>query len=227
MIFNTIIYLKETSSTMNIARYLTSFLKPPFIVIAESQSSGRGQRDRKWFSPKGGLWFTEVFQLERILGLSLFISIPILRVLKKYAPNVKVKWPNDLYLNGKKLVGILTEISKNVAFVGVGVNIENNVPEEVKKSAISLKKIKNAKRIKIFKEILKEEEKIFPVFNQKGFAPFRNEYEGCLLFMGKNVTVKSKEIIQGKVLGVSEFGELILKTVDGIKKIIQGTVLFF
>jgi len=144
--FKTIIYLKKTGSTMTVAKHLLSMLEPPFIVIAESQIFGHGQRNRKWLSQEGGLWFTEVFYTERILGLSLFISIPILRVLKKYNQEIKVKWPNDLYLNDKKIAGILTKTSRNIAFVGIGINVENDIPDKAKKYAISLKKQKHYSR---------------------------------------------------------------------------------
>jgi BirA family biotin operon repressor/biotin-[acetyl-CoA-carboxylase] ligase len=224
---NTIIALKKTGSTMDIARQLLSFLEPPFIVLAESQTSGHGQRNRKWFSPKGGLWYTEVFYTEKILGLSLFISIPILRVLKKYNSEIKVKWPNDLYLNGKKLAGILTKTSHNIAFVGIGINVKNSIPDEAEKYAISLKEARDVDVFKIFTEIEKEKEKLFPVFNKEGLAPFKKEYEDHLIFMHENIVVKSKNIMHGKVLGITNLGELILETMDGIEKIAQGTVLNF
>ena len=225
--FKTVIYLKKVGSTMTVAKRLLSTLEPPFIVIAESQISGHGQRNRKWLSQEGGLWLTEVFCTERILGLSLFISIPILRVLKKYDQEIKVKWPNDLYLNNKKIAGILTKTSRNIAFVGIGINVENDIPDEAKKYAISLKGLGNVNKTKIFEEIKKEEERLFPIFSKNGFAPFRNEYEDHLIFMNKNITVKSESVIYGKVLGVTDLGELIIKTMSGIEKIVQGAVLNF
>lgn len=225
--FKTVIYLKKVGSTMTAAKQLLSILEPPFIVLAESQTSGHGQRSRKWLSPEGGLWFTEVFYTERILGLSLFMSIPILRVLKKYDPEIKVKWPNDLYLNNKKIAGILTKTSRNIAFVGIGINAENDIPAEAKKYAISLKELENINKTKIFEGIKEEEEKLLPVFNKNGFATFRNEYEDHLIFMNKNITVKSESVTYGKVLGVTDLGELILETASGTKKIVQGTVLNF
>ncbi len=225
MIFNTIIYLKEVSSTMDISRQFIPVLKPPFIIIAEIQSLGRGRRNRKWLSPKGGLWFTEAIHIKKFWGLSLFISIPILRVVRRYVQDIEVKWPNDLFLCNRKVAGILVERSQNVAFIGIGINIENDIPEEAKKIAISLKEKKNVNKIKIFKEILEEEEKILPIFQQSGFAPFREEYENSLMFMKKDIIVKSKKIMQGRVLGVTEFGELVLKTAYGMEKIAQGTVL--
>ncbi len=223
--FRTIIYLKKTGSTMTVAKRLLSMLEPPFIVLAESQISGHGQKNRKWLSQEGGLWLTEVFYTERILGLSLFISIPILRVLKKYDSRIKVKWPNDLYLNGKKLAGILTKTSHNIAFVGIGINVENDIPDEAKKYAISLKELGNINKTKIFEEIIKEEERLLPVFGKNGFTPFRSEYEDHLIFMNKNITVKGESVTYGKVLGVTNLGELIIETMSGVEKIVQGTVL--
>lgn len=224
-IFDIVIYLKEVSNTMDISRQFVSVLEPPFVVVAETQLFGRGQRNRKWLSPKGGLWFTEVIYIKKFWGLSLFISIPLLRVLKRYRLDVKVKWPNDLFLCNRKVAGILIERSQNTAFIGIGINIENDIPEEAKEFAISLKEKKNLDRIKIFREILEEEKKILPIFLQSGFTPFREEYENSLMLINKNIIVKSNKILQGKVLGVTEFGELVLKTVYGMKKIAQGTVL--
>ena len=126
------------------------------IIISETQKSGRGRSYKKWFSPPGGLWFTLIL-ISRInpydvKKINLIMAISILESLKNiFGIDLKVKWPNDLYYNQKKLCGVLSELNSydEVSFLNVGAGLNanisfNNSPDSENSlagNAISLKEI--------------------------------------------------------------------------------------
>lgn len=118
--------LKTTTSTMDSARYLCT--STPCIVIAERQTRGRGRSGRSWESPAGGLWTTIVLpHYLAAKGSSVVAGFAVAKVLRKLVP-VTVKWPNDLVVFGKKLGGILVEVTSNQMLVGIGINYYNEPP---------------------------------------------------------------------------------------------------
>jgi BirA family biotin operon repressor/biotin-[acetyl-CoA-carboxylase] ligase len=225
--FKTIIKVYEIESAMNFAKKLFKNIKPPFIVVADIQKKGRGQYKKEWESPYGGLWFTEVLEINTPLGLSTYISIPIMRILKKYVQDVKIKWPNDILVENKKIAGILIEIKGNIAFIGIGINVENEIPDELKEIAISLKEKVCLSKNSIFNEIIKEQENLNNIFFEKGFKYFREEYKKNLILMNKETSIKMEKIIKGTVKDVTENGELILETSNGKIIISYGTVISY
>jgi len=225
--FKTIIKVHEIESAMDFAKKLFENVKPPFIVVADIQKKGRGQYKKEWESPYGGLWFTEVLEINTPLGLSTYISIPIMRTLKRYIQDVKIKWPNDILVENKKIAGILIEIKGNIAFIGIGINVENEIPDELKEIAISLKEKVCLSKNSIFNEIIKEQENLNDVFLKIGFKGFKEEYEKNLILINKEVTIKNETTINGVVKGVTEDGELILKNKNNEIKISHGTVISY
>ncbi len=225
MLFDVYLHLKKTGSTMDVAKKIAHSFSPPFIITSEIQDKSYGQMGRKWFSPDGGLWFTEVISFSGTKPLSLFISIIIVRTLEKHIHGIKVKWPNDIYLNGKKLGGILTTITNKTAIVGIGINVENDIPKAIKDISVSLKSRVSLNKNILLKEILSEQEKYWKIFLSKGFTPFVNFYNTHLIFLNKSVIIKGKGIIEGTVLGVSASGGLLIKSENEIKTIFSGTVI--
>ncbi|MEM4650062.1 MAG: biotin--[acetyl-CoA-carboxylase] ligase, partial [Candidatus Bathyarchaeia archaeon] len=110
-----ILWFKTVDSTNNIAKKLAEEgFEEGTIIVAETQTKGRGRYRRTWFSPKGGLWFSiilrpemspnEVFKLNFLTTLSIVKAINDLYNLK-----AEIKWPNDVLINGKKVCGVLNE----------------------------------------------------------------------------------------------------------------------
>ncbi|MGB9769127.1 MAG: biotin--[acetyl-CoA-carboxylase] ligase [Caldisericum sp.] len=224
--FNEIITVFECDSTMDLAKKLKNFFNPPFVLQSNIQRFGRGQYGRSWNSNFGGLYFTEVLSLEQILGFSTFLSIPIIRVLKRYVNSVKVKWPNDIVVGRKKLGGILIEKSDYV-YAGIGINVSNKVSEEFKKISARLSDFSEVNELHLFYEILDEEENLINEFLRNGFKNFVNEYNENLIFLNDEIELESNNIYRGIVEGVGIYGELILKTRDKVERIFSGTVLNF
>ena len=162
-------YFKKLASTNDKAKKLNENC----VVIAEIQTKGRGRFNRRWSSSKGGLWMSIVLKL-RIRNpkkITFITSIIVHKVIETiFGLETKIKWPNDIVFNGKKLCGILTETifkGKHIAkmIIGIGLNVNNELPAELRKKAISLKEIINKKINinQIANEILKE----FPVQYKK------------------------------------------------------------
>lgn len=119
------------------------------IVVAIKQTAGKGRMGRSWYSPEGGLWYSVLFKPKIHINLHVYtkiFSIAIVEVLRKLKIKAYIKWPNDIYYNGKKLCGILSEaVSVNdrvvAIIVGIGLNVNNDIPEELKNVAVSIKDI--------------------------------------------------------------------------------------
>ncbi|MBW1745028.1 MAG: biotin--[acetyl-CoA-carboxylase] ligase, partial [Deltaproteobacteria bacterium] len=148
-----IIYLKETDSTNTRAKELATQGAPEgTLIIAEKQTNGRGRRGRSWFSPPGGgIYFSLILrpaispgETPRITLMTAVVLAETLISLMKL--KLRIKWPNDILVNGKKLAGILTEISTemdavNYIVVGLGMNVNTRFekfPSEIKKNATSI-----------------------------------------------------------------------------------------
>ena len=127
----------------------------PKAIFASSQKFGQGQFGRNWYSPKGGVWVSAAIKIENsyqnnseLYGLA--VALALAERIERIGVNVKIKWPNDLWFDGKKLAGILPRLffrggEIRLLRVGVGLNVLNNVP----KDGISLRKKIGDKKINI------------------------------------------------------------------------------
>ncbi len=119
------------------------------VVVALEQTRGRGRHGRTWHSPRGGLWVSIVFKPKKVKELGFYTKIAavsLARLLSKLGVKSTIKWPNDILVNGRKLAGILTEgifegVNPKCVVMGIGVNVSNDIPNELKDIAISLKEI--------------------------------------------------------------------------------------
>lgn len=152
-ISNKIIYYDEVDSTQKIAKELitSGTSEHGLVICAKTQTEGIGRLDRKWISPIGGLWITTIYQgkfpLELFQGFSVFLGMEIVeRLEKELHLEFKIKWPNDLILNNKKIGGILIDIisqqdSINYLIIGIGINLNvksEDLPIELSNNVTSL-----------------------------------------------------------------------------------------
>ena len=164
-----LLQLEETDSTNNYLKQLLSKqeIEECSVVIAEKQTSGRGQRGNSWESEPGkNLTFSIVLYPHHIpasrqFALSQIISLGIIDILQKFGPGFSIKWPNDIYWNEKKLVGILIENELtghtfNTAIVGIGINVNQELFLSTAPNPISLKQItgKDIDRYTLLSDIL-------------------------------------------------------------------------
>ncbi len=117
--------------------------------MADAQTRGRGRERREWASPEGGLWFSVVFKPRKIKDPFFYgklMAVSTAQTLRRIGADVNLKWPNDFFFKGKKLGGMLVEgvfegAMPLVIVVGIGLNVNNELPDHLKGFAISLKDI--------------------------------------------------------------------------------------
>ncbi|MDR1941531.1 MAG: biotin--[acetyl-CoA-carboxylase] ligase [Endomicrobium sp.] len=234
-----IICLKTADSTQTQLRRLAenSDAAEGIVLTAETQSEGYGRRKRKWSSNKGGLWFSFLLMPEmtpeNASKLALVICAAVNRFFEKnYNFDLKIKWPNDLLYKNKKLAGILVEMSAehdriNWIIAGIGINVSNILPESLQKESVSLKEIlkTGVNRSQLLAGLLSEIEISYALFKKEGFGVFADEYNRKAAFINEPVAIDDgKRQLKGIDLGVDENGFLLLKTKNGVEKIVSGTL---
>jgi len=141
-----VIRLTRVTSTQDFAEAIHDMIEEKeFVVVAEEQTKARGRFGRAWYSPKGGLWVTYVmkdFEAERVPDLTLANALAIRKALRRYV-NAKIRWPNDVVVNDKKIAGVLVEAiargDKATAFVGFGVDTNvTGFPKDVRATSVLL-----------------------------------------------------------------------------------------
>lgn len=234
---NRIHYFPELNSTMDVARELARKGADHFqVVIADRQIKGRGRLRRQWFSDFGGLYFTTI--LRPVLSpamsfkVSFSASLALVRILRRlYRVDAKVKWPNDILVEDKKLSGMLSEMETEadlVSYINVGLGINvNNDPRNEEPSATSLKILlnRNISRIEILTHFFNEFENLLSNVESEDIIYHWKQYSGTLNRPVKIVT--TSEQIEGVAIDVDEIGALVLKLSDGtVKRVIYGDCFY-
>ena len=239
-------YFEEIDSTQNFAEQIALDEKENgTIVIAEKQTAGKGRLDRKWTSPKGGIWFSLIIHPKFDVSTSTLVPIAGAVALAKAIKNtlnidVSVKWPNDITLNGKKVAGMLVDASfqaNNIDYLilGIGINFDidaKKIEKRLSKSANfygvnSLRKKDDSTTPKILlREFLVQFEKILIQLNKGEKAKIVKEWTKKADKIGKKISINTSDgKISGVAQGIDNDGALKLKTSKGIKKIFVGDVV--
>ena len=231
-------YFKSLSSTNVFGKKLVEDgAHEGAVVVADVQTSGRGRKDRKWSSPKGGLWFSVVLYPHipphRGMLVTMVSSVSVAQGIKEVTGlSPVIKWPNDLLLNGKKVCGVLTELDAemdriNYTVVGIGVNVNNSIDEKLQNTAISLIQESGSKisRVKLLKSILKYLDENYSRLRSGDYGSVRDLWFSHAKIIGKRIRVKGeKTVIEGTVSEIDDSGCLILDTGNGIARIVSGDV---
>lgn len=232
-------YIQEVGSTNDVAKTLArENCDDKLLVVCDYQSSGKGRLGRKWMSEKGkGLYMSMVLrpdimpveapQITLVAGMATALAINELTGL-----NANIKWPNDIIVNGSKIVGILTEMSAEMesvkyVVVGIGVNVDNEqFDDDIKNKASSLflQTGQKYRRAEIADAIVTKFMYLYDKYCKFGFASLADEYNRLCINIGRDVRTTGKTQVQGKALGINENGELMIQTQDGIKTILSGEV---
>src|SRR5660397_28687 len=231
-------YFKETESTNIIAREIASSVDEGTVVIAESQTSGRGRLGRKWISPEGGIWLSIILKprIEPVYAprITLLAGVSVAKTMQGFGLPAKIKWPNDILVNGKKVCGILTEIGAEVDIIDylvVGIGIDANVdtgtfPEEFRDNSTSLEKEMGHKinRVEFVQKLLEEFETDYTKFQENGFPQILQEWRNMSATIGQWVKITAQaRTIYGEAVGVDNEGALIVETAEGhLEKIVAG-----
>ncbi|ODR85057.1 bifunctional biotin--[acetyl-CoA-carboxylase] ligase/biotin operon repressor BirA [Shewanella xiamenensis] len=236
---NRCFYFDEIPSTNGFMLSHTSELKSGDVCVAEYQSAGRGRRGRTWVSPYGHhLYFSQFWSfpqgMAQAMGLSLVVACSLVEVLKSFGvDNIGVKWPNDIYLNYKKLAGILIEMSGQAdsecqLIIGIGVNMamsedQGKGIDQPWSDLSSLTDMPNKTDLVI--ALHKQLKRDIQLFEREGLAAFKTRWQQADLFHGKEIRLLMGENhVDGICRGIDEQGAVLLEAADGIQAYIGGEI---
>lgn len=236
-----ICYFDSIDSTNTKAKELAEEGHPSgTLVVADRQTAGKGRRGRSWESPTGiGIFMTLMLKPEinpnNASMLTLVAAMATTRAIRRVTGvPAMIKWPNDIVMNGKKVCGILTEMSAqfdyiNHIVIGIGINVHNeDFPEEIAKTASSLylESGQHIHRASLIEAFLEEFEDVYAEYlKTEDMEGLQKEYDAMLVNRGRQVRVLDpKEPFEGKAMGITKKGELIVDTWESRKLVSSGEV---
>lgn len=236
------VYFDATDSTNVQAKRLAEAHAPHgTLVVSDRQDGGKGRRGRSWASPSGvGIWMSLILRPEIAPSsasmLTLAAALAVREGIREETGlSPLIKWPNDLVLNGKKICGILTEMSTELmeiqyVITGIGINVnQREFPPEIRDTATSLSQEagRSFRRSSLIAAILKAFEKDYAAFLKTGdLSLLLEEYNACLVNRGKEVCILDPSGEYRAVAeGIDESGSLLVTLPDGTRReIISGEV---
>lgn len=236
-----IYYFDSIDSTNTKAKELAEEGHPGgTLVVADRQTAGKGRRGRSWESPSGiGIFMTLMLKPEinpnNASMLTLVAAMATTRAIRRVTGvPAMIKWPNDIVMNGKKVCGILTEMSAqfdyiNHIVIGIGINVHNEeFPEEIAQTASSLyvESGQHIHRASLIEAFLEEFEDVYAEYlKTEDMEGLVKEYDSMLVNRGRQVRVLDpKEPFEGKAMGITKKGELIVDTWESRKLVSSGEV---
>jgi len=238
-----ILYREEVTSTQDEAgEAARRGAEEGVIVISERQTKGRGRKGRLWASPpREGVYFSTILRPNlrpnQIIQIPLIAGVAVCKAIRRVTPlEPRIKWPNDITVGGKKVGGILAEMSCDIDRVnhivlGIGVNVNTQcslLPEPTRGIATSLAERcgEYVSRVRLVQCLLAEFDALYSKFLASGFDTPRGEWKALDNTIGSWVKVNDgKEEIKGKALDIDEEGFLLVRKENGdVKRIISGDV---
>jgi BirA family biotin operon repressor/biotin-[acetyl-CoA-carboxylase] ligase len=237
-----IVYYEEANSSNDIAKKAAPTAEEGTIVVVEQQTGGRGRLGRQWASPKGGIWFSIILKphiaLAKASRLTLTFGLSVVKTIRMFGIDAKIKWPNDVVINGKKVSGILTEVEAEIdavdfVVIGIGINVNmslKDIPESLRENSTTLRDEtgKTIDRVDFLQKLLFEMEQDYIRFSTQPFSEIVTDIIDLSDTIGKEVTVTMpNRIVSGIVVGISKTGALLLKRNDDVvEEIIAGRCLY-
>ncbi len=234
---------RAVTSTQKIAHTLANDgAKEGTIVVADQQTNGRGRMAREWYSPSGkGIWMSLIIRpnipVHATPQLTLLTAVAIVQAIEELTPlKPDIKWPNDILINGKKVVGILTELQAEAdqvhsVIIGTGINVNHTLvdfPEELQKIATSIhiETGKHWDRALFIQEILLKFEALYSLYLNQGFRVIKLLWEGYAISLNRQIKARTLNgVIEGKAIGIDNSGVLLIETSDGsIKQIYSADI---
>jgi BirA family biotin operon repressor/biotin-[acetyl-CoA-carboxylase] ligase len=238
-----ILYREEVASTQDEAgEAARRGMEEGAIVISERQTKGRGRKGRLWASPpREGLYFSAILRPKlspsQIIQIPLIAGVAVCMAIKSVTPlEPRIKWPNDITIGGKKVAGILAEMSCDTdtvdhIVVGIGINVNTQcslLPEPAREVATSLAEScgEYVSRVRLVQSILTEFDALYSTFLASGFSAMREEWKALDNTIGSWVKVSGgNEEMKGKALDIDGEGFLLVRKENGdVRKIISGDV---
>jgi BirA family biotin operon repressor/biotin-[acetyl-CoA-carboxylase] ligase len=241
-----IYYFDTVDSTQNFATSIAKN-KDDFgaVIIAESQTSGKGRRGRQWVSPKGGIWLSIIlepnFDIYKITLIPFAVAIALANAIQKTL-NIKteLKWPNDLTLNSKKVAGIIIDVTIESTkiesiVIGIGINFQvktKQIETKIKKSGNfygvnTLLKNEKTKPAKLVKEFLVELESVLESLQANKTQQITEQWMKNSSTIGQTITVTDGDTkISGRAMGLDTDGSLIVKQGSKSIRVTSGDITY-
>ena len=236
-----VVYLESTQSTYEEAKKIArEGAEEGTIVVAEEQITGHGRLARGFYSPFAkGIWFSLIlrpkfFPMEAS-KCTLLAAVGVCRGIRRMGlADAGIKWPNDILVHGKKLVGILTLMSASMEkidyiIMGIGINTgikKNEFPEDFREGATSfLNEGINVSRKDLLAAILGELEKEYSIAQDEGFDKVLDDWRALSVTLGQEVRVIfGDDSYTGKAVDIDRDGCLLVNTGSEVKRVIAGDV---
>jgi len=238
-----VVYFEKTDSTNVRAHELGETAAPDgTVVVAEQQSGGKGRRGRHWISPPGVNLYTSVLLRPEIFPrfatqLTFVSAVAVARAIGEVTGlKPRVKWPNDVLLGGKKVAGLLNEMSAetesiNYVILGIGVNLNmraEQFPTDLRYPATSVALEQGApvSRLDFARALFRRLDDTYFLYLEKGFQPVVREWEGLCDMIGGEVEVDYQDrFVRGRAEGLDPDGALMLRLPDGkLERVLAGDV---
>ncbi len=211
------------------------------LVVADRQDSGKGRRGRSWVMPAGiAIAMSIVLKPEELLPgnapmLTLVSALAVARAIREQTGlEAAIKWPNDIVIDGKKVCGMLTEMSTQIDYinhivVGIGINVHNEqFPEELidRATSLYLASGKHFSRAVLVEAVCENFEHYYEIFMRtQELSGLQAEYDSWMVNKDRQVRILDPQgEYEGKALGITERGELLVETPEGVRKVDSGEV---
>ncbi|MFA5224718.1 MAG: biotin--[acetyl-CoA-carboxylase] ligase [Candidatus Omnitrophota bacterium] len=233
-------YFDYLVSTMDLAMQLgIQSAANGTLVLAESQTKGRGRLGRNWFSPKyKGIYLSLILRPKIPPSaspvLTLLSAVSICEAVKKVGGlDAQIKWPNDIFINNKKIAGILTELNAevdkvNFVVIGIGLNV-NNDKSALIAQATSLKEQlgQSISRVGLLQELLRRIESNYSLLEDRGSKVIIDKCRSFSLTLGRRVKIYCQDKhIEGAAIDIDQDGALLIRKDSGLmQKVFSGDVM--
>jgi len=209
------------------------------LVLAESQTKGRGRLGRSWFSPKHkGIYLSLILRPKISPSaspvLTLLAAVSICEAVKKVTSlDAQIKWPNDIFIHNKKIAGILTEMNAevdkvNFVVIGIGLNV-NNDKKSLIAQATSLKEQTGQpiNRVILLQELLRKIENNYSLLEDRGAQVIIDKWRSFSLTLGRRVKIYCQDKhIEGAAVDIDQDGALLIRKDSGLtQKVFSGDVM--
>jgi BirA family biotin operon repressor/biotin-[acetyl-CoA-carboxylase] ligase len=217
-------------------------VRTPLLVLAEQQTAGRGRGNHRWWSAAGALTFSLVIPLDDIAGdclprLGLTAGLAVCQAVEHFAPqaDLALKWPNDVYLDERKLAGILIELPARrppCAVLGIGINANNSLngaDPELARTSISLVDALQSPvdRSELLIACLQQLEQRLDALRRQS-ANLVDQWRAYHMLQGRSLEIDTYDgRLNGVCVGIDDDGALVVSTPSGVQRCLGGVITAF